>query len=302
MNSSDIGLELDCINGVPSVGEFFSAIKGNIICILAFPMCTMGLVLWMYARNLGYLINNCDKTIRTNCICLVSIYPIVAICSFLAICIPRAYFFMDSIGHMVFMVIAYQLLRLLLLYIDGESNFIDNGFETFTMQTPPLCCCCPFLATGKPSKSRFNLIRFLILQMGAAHIIIFIILNLISIEDTRLFDAVILYFIPFIAITVLGGIWGFNMAIRMIAPNYASLKLPQKYFSFQLVLFFCKIQPIFLNIILKQLITTCEGPFTIIVKRHSELKSLLTRFNFSHTNFFSFLLQQLSNWLCKLKF
>lgn len=107
--------------------------------------------------------------------------------------------------------------------------------------------------------------------MPVAHIVIFVVLNLIYIEDVPTFDNVIIYFIPFIAITVLGGIWGFNLAIRMMAPHYVNLKLAQKYFAFQLVLFFCKIQPIFLNIVMKQLITTCEGPFTIVVKRHSEL-------------------------------
>lgn len=106
--------------------------------------------------------------------------------------------------------------------------------------------------------------------MPIAHIVIFLVLNMISIENVETFDNVILYFIPFIAVTVLGGIWGFNIAIRMLAPHYTSLKLPQKYFAFQLVLFFCKIQPIFLNILMKQVITTCEGPFTIVVKRHSE--------------------------------
>lgn len=271
MNSSQMSLELDCENGVPSVTEFFYGIHGNKIFILVFPLCIVGIQLWLYVRNVKYLRINADKMMRSNCIALMTIYPIVSTCSFLAICIPRAYFFMDSIGHFSFMVIAYQLLRLLLIYIDGESNFIDNGFVTFTMQTPPLCCCMPFLASGKPTKSRFKLIRFLILQMAAAHIIIFVTLNLICIEDVRLFDKVILFFIPFIAITVLGGIWGFNMAVRMIAPNYPSLKLPQKYLSLQLVLFCCKIQPIFLNLIMKQVMTSCEGPFTIIVKRHSEL-------------------------------
>lgn len=107
--------------------------------------------------------------------------------------------------------------------------------------------------------------------MPVAHIVIFVVLNLIYIEDIPTFDNVIIYFIPFIAITVLGGIWGFNLAIRMMAPHYVNLKLAQKYFAFQLVLFFCKIQPIFLNVVMKELITTCEGPFTIVVKRHSEL-------------------------------
>lgn len=106
--------------------------------------------------------------------------------------------------------------------------------------------------------------------MPVAHITIFIVLNMIYVEDPDTFDLVILYFIPLIAITVLGGIWGFNLAIRMMAPHHANLKLPQKYFSLQLVLFFCKIQPIFLNVVMKTFMKSCEFPFSILVKRHSE--------------------------------
>lgn len=107
--------------------------------------------------------------------------------------------------------------------------------------------------------------------MPIAHVILFLVLNIIFIEDIATFDAIILYFIPFIALTVLGGIWGFNIAIRMMAPHYVELKLTQKYFAFQLVLFFCKIQPIFLNFAMNRLMTACYGPFTVIVQRHSKL-------------------------------
>lgn len=130
-------------------------------------------------------------------------------------------------------------------------------------------------------RAKFNFLRFLIIQLPVAHIVIFVVLNLIYIEDIQTFDNVILYFVPFIALAVVGGVWGFNISIRMMAPHFVSLKLAQKYFAFQLVLFFCKIQPIFLNAVMKALITTCEGPFTIIVKRHSKLlyPLNLTRFD-----------------------
>jgi organic solute transporter subunit alpha len=158
-----------------------------------------------------------------------------------------------------------------MIYIEGETNFIAiAGKESFTLKSPPLCCCCPFKRTPITKKD-FNLIRFLIFQMPVAHITIFLAMNLIYIESPETFDNVILYFIPFIALTVLGGIWGLNLAIRTFAPFYVNLKLPQKYLAFQLVLFFCKIQPILLNVIMKQVITTCTWPLTILVKRHSEL-------------------------------
>jgi hypothetical protein len=121
------------------------------------------------------------------------------------------------------------------------------------------------------SRNKFNFLRFLVLQMPIAHIAIFLALNLIYIEHIQTFDNVILFFIPFIALTVVGGVWGFNMTIRMLAPHFTNLKLPQKYFAFQLVLVFCKLQPVFLNLVMSKYMTECDGPFTILVKRHSEL-------------------------------
>ena len=135
------------------------------------------------------------------------------------------------------------------------------------MRSPPLCCCLP-LRRIPMTKSSFNFVKFLIIQMPITHILIFVVLNIIYIEDIDAFDNLILYFIPFIAITVLGGIWGYNLVVRTLSPYYPNLRLIQKYFSFQLVLFYCKILPILLNYIMKIVITSCYGPMTIIVKRH----------------------------------
>jgi organic solute transporter subunit alpha len=92
-----------------------------------------------------------------------------------------------------------------MIYVNGESNFISIASdEGFTLKAPPLCCCLPFKKT-KVTKSKFKLIKFLVIQMPVFHIAIFLILNIIYIEDIQTFDNVVLYFIPFIAITVIGG-------------------------------------------------------------------------------------------------
>lgn len=161
------------------------------------------------------------------------------------------------------------------IFIDGESNFLTTSTNIqFTLKSPPLCCCFPFKQSAM-TKSKFLFIKFLIMQMQISHIGIFLVLNMIYIESIDAFDAVIKEFIPFIAVTVLGGVWGFNLLIRTISPKYQQLKLLQKYFCFQLVLFFCKILPLLLNEIMKQLITTCDGPFTVIVKRHTIIQMLV---------------------------
>lgn len=111
--------------------------------------------------------------------------------------------------------------------------------------------------------------------MAAVHVIIFLALNLISIESPETIDSIMLFFVPFIAVTIILGVWAFQITIRMVVPYYANLNLLKKFLSFQLVLIFCKLQPVLLNLILKQVIVDCEGPFTVTVKIRSKWLSRL---------------------------
>lgn len=127
------------------------------------------------------------------------------------------------------------------------------------------------------SRQKFRILRFLVLQMAVVHVMIFLILNLVSIESPETFQSIDKYqsvmnfFAPFIAVTIILGVWGFQITIRTIVPYYSNLKLLQKYSSFQLVLVFCKLQPVLLNLAFKQIIEDCEGVLTVDVKIRSEL-------------------------------
>lgn len=106
----------------------------------------------------------------------------------------------------------------------------------------------------------------MVLQMAVAHVVIFLALNLISIESPAMMDSVMIFFVPFIAATIIMGVWAFQITIRTIVPYYENLNLLKKFISFQLVLILCKLQPLLLNLILKHIIVDCEGPFTVDVK------------------------------------
>lgn len=121
------------------------------------------------------------------------------------------------------------------------------------------------------SREKFLWIRILVLQMAVVHIIIFSVLNIINIEYPDITDEVMLYFTPFIVTTILLAVWGFNIAVRMLVPYYANLNLFKKFVAFQLVLVFCKFQPVLLNLIMRQFIDTCDGPITVVVKIRSKL-------------------------------
>lgn len=104
-------LDLDCANGVPSFPQFiraFDLIKCLVVLIVAVFSAS---ILFIYSRSFKSLMQNAPKIVKPNCISLISIYPIVSVCSMIAILVPRAYFFMDTIGHCSFMIISYQLYR-----------------------------------------------------------------------------------------------------------------------------------------------------------------------------------------------
>lgn len=106
--------------------------------------------------------------------------------------------------------------------------------------------------------------------MAIVHVIIFLSLNLVSIENSEITDKVMPFFVPFIAATIILGVWAFQITIRMVVPYYADLNLLKKFLCFQLVLIFCKLQPVLLSLILKHLVVSCDGPFTIVIKIRSE--------------------------------
>lgn len=137
-------VQFDCEYGVPSVGEFFNHFEGFRWFILILPAMFCAFIIWMYSSNIQNLMRVAPKNMKSNCIWMVSIYPIASVCSLTALFVPRVYFFMDTISHFSFMIISYQLYRLIMIYIDGESGFISiANKQAFTLRSPPLCCCCP---------------------------------------------------------------------------------------------------------------------------------------------------------------
>lgn len=104
--------------------------------------------------------------------------------------------------------------------------------------------------------------------------IIFLTLNLISVESPEMADFIMIFFVPFIGVTIIVGVWAFQITIRMISPYYENLKLLKKFISFQLVLIFCKLQPMLLNLIFKHIIDSCDKPFSIIVMIRSKFASM----------------------------
>uniref|UniRef100_A0A336LNP6 CSON015300 protein n=1 Tax=Culicoides sonorensis TaxID=179676 RepID=A0A336LNP6_CULSO len=157
--------------------------------------------------------------------------------------VPRSYFFCDSVIHITFVLCAYQMFK----YVDGESNLIEFHSERpkkFNFSTPP-CCCLLSLCFSKISitKRRISITRILILQLTISHILLYIALNIIKINDEETFNRIFIYTIPLIVGPILIGVWGLNIMLRLFVDAASDYRLKEKYFALQLVLIFCKLQP-----------------------------------------------------------
>jgi len=127
-------------------------------------------------------------------------------------------------------------------------------------------------------RQKFKILRFLVLQFPMVHVLIMLVLNVIAIDSPHYVDRVFPYLGPFLLATVLLGVWAFQITIRMISPYHQQLNLLQKFISFQLVLVFCKLQPLLIDQIVKSSLTAfgdCHASsHHVFIVAHSEFSGL----------------------------
>lgn len=104
-------------------------------------------------------------------------------------------------------------------------------------------------------------------------------LNVIAIDSPHYVDRVFPFLGPFLLCTVLLGVWAFQITIRMISPYHQHLNLLQKFISFQLVLVFCKLQPLLIDQIVKRTVLAfgdCHASsHNVFIVTHSEFSGSL---------------------------
>uniref|UniRef100_A0A336LRX1 CSON015300 protein n=1 Tax=Culicoides sonorensis TaxID=179676 RepID=A0A336LRX1_CULSO len=197
----------------------------------------------MFLKKLVWILKNTPKAYITKTVFLCGIYLVCNLMTLSIVVVPRSYFFCDSVIHITFVLCAYQMFK----YVDGESNLIEFHSERpkkFNFSTPP-CCCLLSLCFSKISitKRRISITRILILQLTISHILLYIALNIIKINDEETFNRIFIYTIPLIVGPILIGVWGLNIMLRLFVDAASDYRLKEKYFALQLVLIFCKLQP-----------------------------------------------------------
>jgi len=248
-NDSFIIDEGKCYKPIPQIGNYFEALQPHqFYIIIASGLAAVASVI-LFINTTSWITRNSPKVHIASNVILNSLYPIACLMSTTSIIVPRSYFFCDTISHIVFLICAYEMFSLFNKYVEGDSNLIQNKYTgysgQFTVATPPCCCCLSFcIHPGPVSKRKILFVRWLIIQLGVVHFVLFVALNILQIDDQENFERFFSYCVPFIVVSIIFGIWGLNIMVRMylgsVPENY---QIKQKYFSLQLVLVFCKAQP-----------------------------------------------------------
>ncbi|XP_053671214.1 organic solute transporter alpha-like protein [Anopheles nili] len=266
----------ECTNELPTVQEYLDGLNYPIACIIVATVLLSIATFSIFFKNAYHILHRTPKQFKTKSILLLTIYPLVTLFGVVSISVPRAYFLCDTVMHVYFMICAYVFFSLCMQYVDGEDALIKStDSQTFSLRTPPFCCLVPLFKRQPVTKTRLRFVRMLIMQLPVVQTALFLALNVVFVEDYANFNRIILYFVPLIVVSILLGVWGLNVLVRMLSPLYSDLKLMGKYFVLQAVLILCRIQPLIIAAIVGSTIAECAFPMTLQVQKNAVFQMCL---------------------------
>lgn len=180
---------------------------------------------------------------------ICSIYPLISLAALITILLPRSWIICNTVMHISFTIGAVVFHNLCFRYANSEVGYLKEVGEKKDMdlQTTPCCCCCSFLPKIMSTKTRLFVVKCLIWQMPFLQSSIMIILNVLYYTEQEMYDKVFIFFVPFIVTSIICGLWGLNITVKMISKLFPDHNLLKKMFSLQLILLLCKLQYVILD-------------------------------------------------------
>ncbi|XP_075976648.1 organic solute transporter alpha-like protein [Anticarsia gemmatalis] len=173
---------------------------------------------------------------------VLSVYPIVAAGAFIAIIVPRFRIPAEAISQQTVTIALYHFFCLVIAECGGVEQLIRStgGAELETRTLP--CCCWPCCIIPRPKIRKKSLagLHYLVLQMPIIQAIIYVLILTLWVEDFNLYNRNFIYFQPFVAGSILPGMWGVVMCVRMALTVGHNPK--PRFFAIQLVLIIVKVQ------------------------------------------------------------
>ncbi|XP_063894514.1 organic solute transporter alpha-like protein [Helicoverpa armigera] len=225
----------------PDFASYFSALHGYAWVLWACSLVVLLAICALYVITLRSALRHWRDKISHVAV-LLSIYPIVAATSFVTLIVPRSRVPTEAIAQETVMIALYQLFCLIVAECGGIEQFVRSGGGA-DLETRVLpCCCWPCCVIPRPKlcKKSLTWLRYLILQVPIVQGVIYFIIIIIWAEDFMLYHRNFGYFQPFVAASILSGMWGVVMTVRAAA-GVGHMARP-RFFLVQLVLIIVKLQ------------------------------------------------------------
>ncbi|XP_014251223.1 organic solute transporter alpha-like protein [Cimex lectularius] len=263
---------------IPSIDEYFTAFNELGLALFTLGGIALLIVLSLYLDTVKHIIEKAPTGTKTHSVFIMSVYPVVAIATYCATIVPRAQLLAEAVTQGMFMACLYQLFCLVVAYCGGEAEMIKKIHPgTLNMQVTPCCCwpCCSILPHVELKKKHVRALRMLVLQLPVVQGLIYMILLVMWAEEQSLYQVNYNYFQPLVVMSILFGIWGMVMTMKVTLTCLKDYHIQGKFFVLQLVLLFAKFQGFIAKIVATSDLFPCRYPITSSVYANLIYNSLI---------------------------
>ncbi|XP_073971402.1 organic solute transporter alpha-like protein [Rhodnius prolixus] len=253
---------------IPSIRHYFTAFNALGFALFSIGGLALLTVLILYVDTVRHIIKSAPTSAKGHSVFVISVYPIVSIATYCATIVPRAQLVAEAVTQGMFMACLYQLFCLIVAYSGGEAQLVKKVHpNNLSLQVAPCCCWpfCSFLPTFTLTKKKLNVLRLLVLQLPVVQGLTYMALLVMWAEEQSLYHINYSYFQPVVVISILLGIWGIVMTVKVTLPVLQEYHIQGKFIALQLVLLFAKFQGFIAKFVAMGDIFPCKPPITPLV-------------------------------------
>ncbi|KAG8229909.1 hypothetical protein J437_LFUL009773 [Ladona fulva] len=252
------------VDVLPSLNEYLAAISVAGVTLFTVSGIAVLSVILIYIDTLKHIMRKASSPVKTNSAFVLSVYPVVCLATYCAMVVPRAQLLAEAVTQGIFTAAIYQLFCLCMSYCGGEAELIRTvAPDSLTPKVGPCCCwpcCC--LPNLKIDKRHIRMLRLLVLQLPVVQALVLMVLLVMWAEEESLYTVNYMYFQPLIVMSILCGIWGMSMTIKMLSVHLITYKLQSKFMVLQMVLLLSKLQGLIARIVLWSDLLPCKPPIS----------------------------------------
>uniref|UniRef100_A0A0C9QAY3 Osta_1 protein n=1 Tax=Fopius arisanus TaxID=64838 RepID=A0A0C9QAY3_9HYME len=249
-NDYEVPSSRDFLNSLGVFGTIFVSIGA----ILA--TATIGLTLEACSR-LIYQVES--KNYKTNCVFVLSVYPVASTCSLIALAIPRAQLLTEAVTQISLTISMY---RLYLLLIDIGRRKV-TGAPPMLLRVGPCCCwpCLPFPSI-QLNEANLSWLQIIVMQFPIVQGIVYVIFLIMHLENPVIYGKYNVCLQPISISSILLALYGLNITFMSLKDINPELRLRLKATVTQMVLLFSKLQLAIIRALPAVGLFPCNPPIT----------------------------------------